>query len=61
MILNIISTVPDDSNLLFLIAITTGMYYNSDASYSAEMCLDLYQINNYGFALNSYVWFWLCC
>lgn len=55
MILNIISTVPDDSNLLFLIAITAGRYYNSDASYSAEMCLDMYQINNYGFVLNSYV------
>lgn len=33
MILNIISTVPDDSKLLLLTAIMAGMYYNRDASY----------------------------
>lgn len=50
--MNIISTVLDDSKLLLLTAITAGMYYNSDASDSASMCLDLYQMNNDGFVLN---------
>lgn len=38
--------VPDDSKLLLLTAITAGVYYNSDASDSAEMYLDLYQMNH---------------